>query len=73
MHVLGTAWVETDLEVNLAPFACTPTQPVKMVGEVLLEVQVLCSNSTLALYIHGAFSALLEIDGGLRNSRRSSG
>jgi len=52
MHVLGTAWVETDLEVNLAPFACTPMRPVKMVGEVLLEVQVLCPDSALALYIH---------------------
>lgn len=71
--MVGTAWVETDLEVYLAPFACTPTRPAKMVGEVLLEVQVLCPDSALALYVHGAFSAPLEIDGGLRDSRRSSG
>jgi len=71
--VLGTGWMETDLEVNLAPFACTPTRPAKMVGEVLLEVQVLCPDSALALYVHSAFSTPLEIDGGLRNSWRSSG
>jgi len=72
-HVLGTAWVETDLEVNPAPFACTPMRPAKMVGEVLLEVQVLCPKSALALYVHGVFSTPLEIDGGLHNSWRSSG
>ena len=65
--------METDLEVNLAPFACTLMRPAKMVEEVLLEVLVLCPDSALALYVHGMFSALLKIDGGLCNSRRSSG
>ena len=61
------------LESKIYPNLPLDIQTVKMVGEAMLEVWVLCSDSALGVSnLGGVFSALLQIDQDLCSPWESS-